>query len=85
MRCYIVNKDIKTSVVRPSREYLNRIMYYYPARAKVCKQLNKQISPPSRPDSKVSIFDDTPNAARCEENVQSMKTKLCDSQVLAAA
>ena len=79
MRCYIVNKDIKTSVVRPSREYLNRIMYYYPVRAKVCKQLKEQISPPSRPDSKVSIFDATPHAAGCEENVQSMKTKLCDS------
>ena len=48
----LVNKDIKTSVVRPSREYLNRIMYYYPVRAKVCKQLKEQISPPSRPDSK---------------------------------
>ena len=81
----LVNKDIKTSVVRPSREYLNRIMYYYPVRAKVCKQLKEQISPPSRPDSKVSIFDATPHAARCEENVQSMKAKLCDSQVLAAA
>lgn len=31
------------------------------------------------------IFDATPHAACCEENVQSMKTKLCDSQVLAAA
>ena len=27
----------------------------------------------------------TPHAAHCEENVQSMKTELCDSQVLAAA
>ncbi len=24
----LVNKDIKTTVVRPSQEYLNRIMYY---------------------------------------------------------
>ena len=60
-------------------------MYYYPVRAKVCKQLKEQISPPSRPDSKVSIFDATPHAAHCEENVQSMKSKLCDSQILATA
>ena len=43
----LVNKDIKTSVVRPSREYLNRVMYYYPIRAKCCKQLKEQVSPPS--------------------------------------
>ncbi len=75
----LVNKDIKTSVVRPSREYLNRIMYYYPVRAKVGKQLKEQISPPSR----VSIFNCTPHAARCEENIDSMKSKLCDLHVLA--
>ncbi len=79
----LVNKDIKTSVVRPSREYLNRIMYYYPVRAKVCKQLKEQISPPSRQESRVSILIVPPHAARCEENIESMKSKLCDSHVLA--
>ena len=41
----LVNKDIKTTVVRPSQEYLNRIMYYYPIRAKACKVLNDQLFP----------------------------------------
>ena len=76
----LVNKDIKISVIRPSRE-LNHIMFYITVRAKVCKQLKEQICPPSRPDSKVSIFDATPHAARCEESVHSMRTKLGDKVV----
>ena len=42
----LVNKDIKTFVVRPSKEYLNKIIYYYPVRSKVCKQLKEQLSLP---------------------------------------
>jgi len=78
----LVNKDIKTTVVRSSKEYLNKIMYYYPIRAKRCKQLKEQISPPSSKGKTVSIFDSTPYSAHCEENVESMMTKLCDSHVL---
>ena len=81
----LVNKDIKTSVVRSSKEYLIRIMYYYLVKVKVCKQLKEQISPPSRPNSRVSIFDATPHAACCEDIVEGMKAKLGNSQVLAAA
>ena len=77
----LVNKDIKTSIVRPSIEYLNRIMCYYPIRAKCCKQLKEQISHPSTQEKKVSMFDGTPHAARCEENIKSMKSKLCDSHI----
>ena len=36
-----INKDIKATVVRPSKEYLDKIMYYYPVRAKVCKNQKK--------------------------------------------
>lgn len=41
----LVNKEIKSYVVRPSNEYLNKIMYYYPVRSKVCKQLKEKLSP----------------------------------------
>ena len=34
----LINKDIKTTIVSPSKEYLDRLMYYYPIRAKLCKQ-----------------------------------------------
>ena len=57
-------------------------MFYYPIRVKCCKQLKEQISPPSIQKIKVSIFDSTPHAARCEENVESIKSKLRDSHVL---
>ena len=80
-----MNKDIKTSVVRLSKEYLIRIMYYYLVKAKVCKQLKEQISPPSRPNCRVSFFDATPHVACCEDIVEGMKAKLGNSQVLAAA
>ena len=80
-----LNVLIKTSVVRPSREYLNKIMYYYPIRAKVCKRIKEQISPPVIHENKVRILDCTPHAAHCEENVECMKSKLCDSHVLGAA
>ena len=80
----LVNKDIKTSVVRPSKEYLNKIMYYYPIRAKVCQTLKEQIYPPTSSLKKtVSIFDSTPYAARCVENIENMKAKLQDLCVLA--
>ena len=43
----LINKDIKMYIVRPSKEYLNKIMYYYPVRSMVCKQLKDQLSLPS--------------------------------------
>ena len=78
----LVNKDIKTSVVRPSKEYLDKIMYYFHVRSKVCKQLLEQISPPSVHEKVVSILNSTPHAARCEENVISMQNRLVESHVL---
>lgn len=81
----LINKDIKASVVRPSKEYLNRIMYYYPVRCKVCKQLKEQLSLPNLQERVVSIFDSTPHAARCEENVVSILSKLCESRARCSA
>ena len=26
----LVNEDLKTTIVRPSKEYLDRVLYYYP-------------------------------------------------------
>ena len=59
----LVNKDIKTYVVRPSKEYLDKIMFYYPVRSKVCKQLKKQLSLPCVREKPPSFFDSTPHAA----------------------
>ncbi len=43
----LVNKDIKTTVVRPSPEYLNKMMYYYPVRAQSFEVLKDQLFPES--------------------------------------
>ena len=80
----LVNKDIKTSIFRPSKEYLNKIMYYYPVRSNVCKQLKEQLSLPCVRDKPPSIFDSTPHAAKCEENIVSMELKLVELNVLNA-
>ena len=80
----LVNKDIKTYVVRPSKEYLNKIMYYYPVRSMVCKQLKDQLSLPCVREKPPSIFDSTPHTAKCEENIESMTSKLSDLDVLHA-
>ena len=29
----LVNKHLKTTIVRPSKEYLDRMLYYYPVRS----------------------------------------------------
>ena len=78
----LVNKDIKTSVVRPSKEYLDKIMYYFPVRSVLCKQLVQQISPPTVSEKEVTIFDSTHHALRCEENIMSMLSMLGESHVL---
>ena len=78
----LVNKDIKTYVVRPSKEYLNKILYYYPVRSKVCKKLKEQLSVPCVREKPPSIFDNTPHAARCEENIDGMQSKLSDLNIL---
>ena len=66
----LVNKDIKTNVVRPSKEYLNKIVYYYPVRSNVCKQLKEQLTLPHVQEKPLSIFDCTSHTAMSEENVQ---------------
>ena len=39
----LVNKDLKTSIVRPTKEYLDRILYYYPVRSQALKVLKQQV------------------------------------------
>ena len=61
----LVNKDIKTYVIRPSEEYPNKT---YPVRSKVCKQLKEQLSLSLScvQEKSLSIFDCTLHAAVCE-------------------
>ncbi len=40
-----INKDIKTSIVRPSPEYISRVVNYLPHRAKILQNLETQLFP----------------------------------------
>ena len=75
----LVNKDIKTTIVRPTKEYLNRVLYYYPVRANAIKQLKSQLFPPdlNRGDSHpVTIFNTSPAGSGTEQNIDSIKNRI---------
>lgn len=37
----LINKDLKTTIVRPTKEYLDRMLYYYPVRSMLQKAVKK--------------------------------------------
>ena len=56
-------KGIKTTIVRPSKEYLDRLMYYYPIRAKLCKQVIENTLSTKNMNISWKMFDTTPLAS----------------------
>ena len=80
----LVNKDLKTTVVRPSKEYLDRILYYYPSRSNSIKKLKKDLllGIEMSEGQKVCITDSSPAARRTEENIFVMRQKLEKTAVL---
>lgn len=72
----LVNKDLKTTIVRPSKEYLDRILYYYPVRSLALKTLKEQLFLDSNKLVKKSVSDHSPHTFKVEENVMSMRHKL---------
>ena len=80
----LVNKDLKTAVVRPSKEYLERILYYYPSWSNLINKLKKEllIDVEMSEGQKVCITDSSPAATRTEENIFAMRQKLEKTAVL---
>ena len=79
----LVNKDLKITIVRPTREYLDRMLYYYPVRSMVQKAVNRELLlmiDDAR--SKVCIFDPFPHSVKKEENVECTMTKVQTSNSL---
>lgn len=81
----LVNKDLKTTVVRPTKEYVDRIIHYYPVRAQALKSLKQQVLLDGLPGkfTGASIFDTSPHIARVEENVVAMIAKVKSTTLLA--
>ena len=72
----LVNKDIKTTIVRPTKEYIDRVLYYYPVRAEAVKQLKGQLFPSSLHKhnwNEVTITDTSLSAKKAAENVTAIK------------
>ena len=65
-----VNKDLKTTIVRPTTEFLDRILYYYPVRSQALKTLKKQLCMDSS-KSKFSTtqFDNSLPVVKLEDNI----------------
>ena len=66
-----INKDCKTSVVRPLLDYINRTAQYMPYRSKALKNLQQEILPTAKDKSHSieSPFSSLPNDRKCEQNI----------------
>ena len=79
----LVNKDLKTIVVCPTKEYLDRILYYYPVQSQIIKSLRCQtLLETDKSHSTVRIFDASPNSVKTKEIIQCMISTVSDSNCL---
>ena len=80
----LINKDLKTSIVRPTKEYLDRVLYYYPVRSQAMRVLKQQVLLEGKEsqENQFSIFDCTPHASKIEENVKAMCVYVNSTSVL---
>ena len=81
----LINKDLKTTIVRPTKEYLDRMLYYYPVRSMLQKAVKNEVllKVGKSHGSRVSVFDNSPNSIKKEDNVKSMVAKIDTAESLA--
>ena len=67
----LINKDCKTSIVKPLPDYINRIARYIPYRTKSVKNFQQQLLPCKKGKQTVinSAFSTRPNDIKCEQNI----------------
>ena len=80
----LVNKDLKTTIVHPTKEYLDRILYYYPVRSLVIKSLRHLALLDRGDHDSVKLFasNECARSLKTEENMNCMMTKLEKSKCL---
>ena len=81
----LVNKDLKTSIVRPTKEYLDRILYYYPVRSQALKVLKQQVlldGDKSSNNQFCVVSLDSSTVLKVEENVKAMLSYVQSASVL---
>ena len=79
----LVNKDLKTTIVRPSKEYLDR-MLYYPVRSLVLNVVRNSVllDVDDTKSDKIGVFDASQQSIKREENVKCMMTKVQSTSTL---
>ena len=80
----LVNKDLKTTIVRPSKEYLDRMLYYYPVRSVVLNAVKNAVMLDfdDTKAGKVCLFDPSQTSVKRVENIKCMMTKVQSSNTL---
>ena len=81
-----INKDMKSAIVRPTTAYLKRTSLFFGYRIAAHKNLLTQLFPDDevQDHSDVhSIFDTTPYANQTQQNIEAMKTLICQKALLA--
>ena len=68
----LINRECKSSIVRPHPEYINRLARYIPYRTKALENLKQQLFPESiqQQTTITSPFSSSPNDRKCELNIQ---------------
>ena len=68
----LINRECKSSIVRPHPEYINRLARYIPYRTKALENLKQQLFPESiqQQPTITSPFSSSPNDRKCELNIQ---------------
>jgi len=80
----LINKGIKTAVVRPTKEYLDRILYFFPVRCQAIKQLKEQVFLHHSPSQSTiySMYDSSLPATNVEQNIASMCARITAANTL---
>ena len=82
-----INKDCKSSIVRPLPDYINRLAHYMPYRPKAVKNLKQQVLPTTedRQTSVTSPFPTKPDDIKSEQNIQAQIKSLNTNHLLAVS
>ena len=74
----LINKECKTSIVRPSKDYINRIAQYIPYRTRSIENFKQQLFPEQEAHDNTlkSPFTNQPNDKKFQANVQANITDI---------
>ena len=80
----LINKHIKTTIVRPTKEYIDRVLYYSPVRAEAIKHLKGQLFPASlhKHNPLVTILDTSLSAKKAAESVTAIRVCIENADIL---